>query len=193
MISVVIATDESEQLLVPTLAALVPGAMAGVVGDVIIADAGSRDGTAAVADVAGCRFEVIHGPLAARLQQAAAMARAPWLMFLRPGSVPDVTWVDETSRFVRDVELGVRAKAKTAVFRRASAASGQPMILEAFALLAAAMGARPRSDQGLLISKELYDTLGGHRRDSKDPETELLRRIGRRRIALLRSSVALAR
>ena len=61
MISVIIATNESEQLLVPTLAALVPGAMAGIVREVIVADAGSRDGTAAVADVAGCRCVVTPG------------------------------------------------------------------------------------------------------------------------------------
>ncbi len=61
MISVVIATHESERLLVPTLAALVPGALAGVVREVIVADAGSRDDTAKVADVAGCRFMVTPG------------------------------------------------------------------------------------------------------------------------------------
>ena len=40
----------------PTLAALVPGATAGLLGEVVVADAGSRDATAEVADVAGCRF-----------------------------------------------------------------------------------------------------------------------------------------
>jgi hypothetical protein len=193
MISVIIATNESEQLLLPTLAALVPGAMVGLVGDVIVADAGSRDGTAAVADVAGCRFEVMQGSLGSRLQQAAAMARAPWLLFLRPGSMPDVTWIDEASRFVRDAQFGARTVARAAVFRRAPAgASARPIVLEAFALLAAALGARPRPDQGLLVSKELYNAVGGHR-DGGDPETELLHRLGRRRIVLLRSSVAMAR
>ena len=56
MLSVIIATHESERTLVPTLAALVPGATAGLLGEVIVADAGSRDATAEVADVAGCRF-----------------------------------------------------------------------------------------------------------------------------------------
>jgi hypothetical protein len=122
------------------------------------------------------------------------MARAPWLLFLRPGAVPDVTWIDETSRFVRDAELGVRANTQAAVFRRAPAGAGsRPIILEALALLAAALGARPRPDQGLLISRELYSAVGGHRLDGVDPETDLLRKLGRRRIVLLRSSVAMAR
>ena len=42
MISVVIATHELERALVHTLAALVPGALAGVVREVIVADAGSQ-------------------------------------------------------------------------------------------------------------------------------------------------------
>ncbi len=56
MLSAIIATHESERALVPTLAALVPGATAGLLGEVIVADAGSRDATAEVADIAGCRF-----------------------------------------------------------------------------------------------------------------------------------------
>src|SRR4051794_37334012 len=101
MLSVVITTHESERLLVPTLAALVPGAMAGIIRDVIVADAGSTDATAEVADVAGCRVVVEPGPLGARLQAAVALARGTWLLFLRPGSVPDTTWVEDVSRFTR--------------------------------------------------------------------------------------------
>ena len=56
MISVIIPTRESERVLVPTLAALVPGAPAGLIAEVIVADAASHDATAEVADIAGCRF-----------------------------------------------------------------------------------------------------------------------------------------
>jgi hypothetical protein len=191
MISVIIATNESERPLLPTLAALVPGAMAGIVSDVIVADAGSHDGTAAVADVAGCRFMVTPGPLGTRLSAAAASARAPWLLFMRPGSVPDVTWVAETSRFVLDAGRGGDPHA--AVFRRAPAiGERRSALIEALALMTAALGARPHPSQGLLISKMHYDVLGGHRADSSDTETDLLRHLGRRRIVLLRSSVTTA-
>jgi len=190
MISVIIATNESEQVLVPTLAALVPGAMAGIVREVIIADAGSRDGTMRIADAAGCRAMVNSDPVGARLKNAAAAARAPWLMFLRPGCVPDVTWIDETNRFVLETERTRRAHALAAVFRQAPAGgSPRSLITEAFALVAAAVGARPHPDQGLLISEAFYHELGDHRPDSADAETDLLRRIGRRRIVMLHSNV----
>ena len=54
MLSVVIATQDSERALLPTLAALVAGAAAGLVREVIVADASSRDATVAIADEAGC-------------------------------------------------------------------------------------------------------------------------------------------
>src|SRR5215510_15750397 len=100
MLSVVIATHESERDLVRTLAILVAGAAAGVVREVIVADAGSRDATAEVADYAGCRLLVTEGSAGARLRAAAATARAPWLMFLQPGTVLDATWIDDTLRFL---------------------------------------------------------------------------------------------
>jgi hypothetical protein len=192
MISVVIGTSDSERTLVPTLAALIPGAMAGLVREVIVADAGSRDATAAVADVAGCRFLEVAGPAGARLKAGALAARAAWLLFLQPGGVPDVTWVDEVESFVASAET--RGHDQAAVFRRAPAGGGsRPMLLEALSLLAAALSARPRPEQGLLIRKSLYETLGGHRGESSEPENDLLRRVGRRRIVTLRSAATSVR
>ena len=89
MLSVVIATHESERALLPTLAALVPGAAAGIVREVLIADAGSRDATAEVADAAGCRLLISPGSRGARPKAASVIPPASWLLFLEPGMVPD--------------------------------------------------------------------------------------------------------
>src|SRR3972149_5743616 len=88
MLSVIIATHESERTLVPTLAALVAGAAAGLLGEVIVADAGSRDATAEIADIAGCRIISSNAPLGTRLKAAAGRTRTPWLLFLRAGWGP---------------------------------------------------------------------------------------------------------
>ncbi len=190
MISVVIATHDSERALVATLAALVPGAVASTVREVIVADAGSRDATAAVADAAGCRFVTTPAPLGARMKAGAALARGPWLMFLRPGVVVDGGWTDEVARFVEQAEIGGRADAAAAVFRRAPTRGRRSVLMEATDLLAAVLGALPRPEQGLLISKRLYDALGGHAADAAAPESDLIRRLGRRRIVLLHSGAA---
>jgi len=184
MLSVVIATHDSERALLPTLAALVAGAAAGVVREVIVADAGSRDATAAIADGAGCRVLTSAQTRGARLKAAAATARAPWLLFLAPGTVPDATWIEDTRRFIQQAELRGCAATYAAAFRPGPA-TFRPALLEAFALLRAALGARPDASQGLLIARSLYDALGGHR-DVAEPERELGRRLGRRRVVLLR-------
>ena len=179
MLSVIIPTRNSERALVPTLAALVPGATAGLVIEVLVADAGSQDDTAAVADVAGCRLMVVEGPLAGRLRAAAAAARAPWLMFLRPGTVLDAPWTSEVGRFVQSNPR----QGEAAVFRRG--APLRPAWREVVALLTAALGAPPHPEQGLVISSQFYAALGGHSERARDPEHDLLRRIGRARTVRL--------
>jgi glycosyltransferase involved in cell wall biosynthesis len=181
MLSVVIATHESERVLLPTLSALVPGAVAGLVREVIVADAGSRDATAAIADGGGCRVLESTRAHGARLRTAAEAARAPWLLFLRPGVVLASSWIEETRRFMGEVERGRHNYA--AVFR---AEPFRPGPLEAMALLGAALGTRPHPSQGLVITRTLYDAVGGHR-DVEQPERDLLRRLGRRRLVRLRT------
>jgi glycosyltransferase involved in cell wall biosynthesis len=179
MLSVIVATRDSERPLVRTLAALVPGATSGLITEVVVTDAGSRDDTPAVADIAGCKFLAADGPLGRRLQTAAAAARAPWLLFLQPGIVLDTPWIGEMRSFV---ERPVR-DFEAAVFRRAR--PGQTALREALALLTDAIGTTPRPEQGLVIWADFYRQAGGHSEQGPDPESEFLRRIGRRRLARL--------
>ncbi|MGB8138565.1 MAG: glycosyltransferase, partial [Pseudolabrys sp.] len=94
MLGAIISTQNSERSLVPTLSALVPAAAAGLLAEVVIADAGSRDATADVADIAGCRFTSSTEALGIRLKAAAATVRSPWVMFLRAGAVPQPGWIE---------------------------------------------------------------------------------------------------
>ena len=178
MLSVIIPTRNSERALVPTLGALVPGAMAGLIAEVLIADGGSQDDTAAVADVAGCNFLMLEGSLAAGLKAAVSAARMPWLMFLRPGTLLDTPWTSEVTRFLQQDPQ----QACAAVFQRGGR---QTALREVLGTVAAALGAPPRPEQGLLIAKHLYNTVGGHSERAGDPEHDLLRRVGRRRIVKL--------
>jgi glycosyltransferase involved in cell wall biosynthesis len=186
VLSVVIATKDSEHALVATLAALVPGAADGLIRDVIIVDAGSSDKTLELADGAGCRVLPLPDRSAAcRLKAAAAAARGPWLMFLRPGIVPDPIWIAEVSRFIERAPVR-EAGRRAAVFRASlDPDSSRPVLAEALALLRSALGIL-RPAQGLIIAKHFYDELGGHDTAATDCEADFLRRLGRRRITLLR-------
>lgn len=183
MLSVIIPTRNCERALVRTLAALVPGAAAGLVSEVLVADAGSHDQTEAVADHAGCIILHEPGPLGRQLKAAANAARAPWLLFLRPGAVLEPSWTSEVRVLVEQAPGQVSA----AVFRRAAAGLGGWH--EIITLAAVTLGARPQPQQGLLIAKDFYDRTGGHSASSADPEREYLRRFGRRRIPILSTVV----
>jgi glycosyltransferase involved in cell wall biosynthesis len=186
MLSVIIPTNESERLVVRTLACLVAGATTGLIREVILADAGSRDETEKVADVAGCRFMRWPGPLGVRLRSAAKEARGPWLMFLRPGMVLDTDWVADVERFL--MSAGDEGAAKAAAFRPV-AASAQTLSAQLVELLRQAVGAGPKPDHGLLLAKTVYEHVGGHG-DGGDPEQQLIGKIGRRNIAVLRSGIS---
>ncbi len=183
MLSVIIPTRNAERALVPTLAALVPGVVAGAVRDVIVADGGSTDATAEVAELAGCSLVASPAPLGVRLREAAAAGRGDWLLFLRPGAILQAGWVSETIQFAEEAP-GAGHHARAAVFRRAS--GGRSAIAEIGAILAAALRA-PAPDQGLVIPRALYQSVG--HRDENEPETALLRRLGRRHIVRLRTEI----
>lgn len=184
MLSAIIATHESERTLVPTLAALVPGATSGLLGEVVVADGGSQDDTAEVADIAGCRFMTSTAPLGARLKAAAAATRAPWLLFLRAGSVPEPGWIEAAERFIGATDQ-IEGAERAGVFRPPGAADLlHPRLSELIALLGVMFGGGAKPEQGLLIARRFYDEIGGHA-ETADAETAILRKLGRRRIAML--------
>lgn len=183
MLSVIIPTHDCEHALVRTLAALVPGAAAGLISEVLVADAGSHDQTEYVADHAGCTVLHEPGPLGRQLKAAAEVARAPWLLFLRPGAVLELSWTAEVRVLVEQAPRQVSA----AVFR--CAASGRGGWREIIMLAAATLGARPQPQQGLLVAKDFYERTGGHSASAADPEREYLRRLRRRQIRILSTAV----
>lgn len=193
MISVVIPTLNAEREIVPTLAALVPGAAAGILRDVVIADGGSRDDTEAIADAAGCVFVRSDTDLGVRLRTGAQAAqRGDWLLFLDPGGILEEGWTREVRKFLDVIARAGDADRRAATFRLAYEGFGlKPRLAEAAALARLTLTGRPRAEQGLLISKLLYQKLGGHQRGA-NTHRRFVARLGRSRIVKLRSRVLLA-
>src|SRR6185369_6801257 len=101
---------------------------------------------------------------------AAKVARAPWLMFLRPGVVPDAAWIAAVTRFIDAAERTGQPDTRAAAFRAMPSADVlRPPLAEAFAAVRAALRWRPRPDQGLVIGRRRYEALGGHRAEARDP------------------------
>src|SRR5229473_706900 len=168
MLSVIIPTEGVEQAAVATLAALVPGAAAGVIREVLLVD---RTGTGVierVADVAGCRFLRFEGSHAAALAAGAGL---------------DSSWIEETAQFIQGVSSSGRPRA--GIFRYARSPYAETRLRDGFKFVAR-MIAGPSSDQGLLIARDHYERLGGHAPDARRSEARLLRQLGRSSRTLLR-------
>ena len=113
-------------------------------------------------------------------------------MFLRAGCVPEPGWVDAADRFIEATDR-LDGAARAAVFRPPGVADLlRPGLAELIALLRVALGGGAKPEQGLLIARRHYDALGGHP-DGADAEAAMLRRIGRRRLAMLATGARQAR
>lgn len=191
MISVIIPTRDDETPLAHALAALVPAAADGMVREVIVVDAGSGDGTALVADAAGCRFLRGAGRPGPDLAEAARMARSDWLMFLSPQVALEPAWQREARDFMDRVEMA-GDPLHAASFRHARAGFGlRARLAEIAASLRALLLTAPYLDQGLLVTARFYRELGGHRDLPAMVDVDLARRIGRRRLSFLRARAVL--
>jgi hypothetical protein len=189
MLSVIIPTEGAEQPAVATLAALVPGAAAGVVREVLLVDRSGTGVIERVADVAGCRFVPFQGTHAAALAAGARQARSPWLMFLHAGAVLDAGWIDETAQFIQGVSMSGRPRA--GIFRYARSPYADTRLRDGLKFIAR-MIAGPSADQGLLIARDHYDRLGGYAPDARRSEAKLLRQLGRSSRTQLRSRIMVA-
>ena len=188
MLSVIVPTLNAEHRLTATLAALVPAVVNGVVREVVIADGGSRDATLGIADLSGATVVRSRRGRGAQLAAGAAEARSEWLLFLHADTVLASDWEREVSAFMARGDSGARSQS-AAAFRFALDDFGiKPRLLEALVRLRCALLRLPYGDQGLLISRQLYEEIGGYRPLPLMEDVDLVRRIGRRRIVILRSA-----
>lgn len=191
MISVIIPTLNSERELVPVLSALVPGVTAGILREVVLVDAGSTDGTPAIADAAGCAL-IQGGPdLGHRLRLGVSAVRTPWLLFIQPNSLLEEGWSRDVGQFLETAERRGAADRVAATFRLAVDGYGlRPRIRELAGAFQLAVLGRARAGQGLLISRRHYERLNGHRAGAAS-EQQLATRVSRHRLHVLRARVVL--
>lgn len=187
MISVVIPTLNAERELTASLSALVPGAVQGLVREVIIADGGSSDETRAIADVAGAEFIRAEKGRGSQLAAGAELAKSDWLLFLHADTVLQPGWVQEAATFIERVDSGTRPRSAAAFSFSLNDFGTKPRLLEAIVALRCALFSMPYGDQGLLIPRRLYAELGGYRPLPLMEDVDIIRRLGRRRLTMLRS------
>lgn len=182
MISVVIPTFNQARELERALQPLVPASMGGLVKQVIVADASSTDDTIALAEAAGCEIVQSEKGRAKQMRAGASVAKGKWLLFLHADTVLRDGWVAEVEAFLQQPQARKRAAAFRLSFADASPAARRAMQL---ARLRAQLMRLPYGDQGLLVSRYLYDAIGGYPDIPAMEDVEIIRRIGRQRLTLL--------
>lgn len=187
MISVVIPTLNSEATLVETLSALITASAEGIVKEVVIADGGSSDATRAIADDTGCHWVSVQGDRAAQfIEGAEAAQRGSWLMFLEPGTVLEPDWHVKVGRFIERVDRSGQGDRIAACFRFSLDDYGwQARITEYAVAIRSKLLGFVGANQGLLLSRRLYERTGGHSSSSANAAGDLVRRIGRRKVVQL--------
>lgn len=167
-------------VVIPTLnaAADLERTLAALTGlSVIVSDGGSSDGTLDIAHRFGAR--VVSSPPGRGVQLAAGAkaAAAPWLFFLHADTVPQAGWAQAHGKLT-DEEAGyfrLRFDSTRPAARR----------LERLAAWRCRVFGLPYGDQGLVISRALYERVGGFRDLPLMEDVDLVRRIGRARLVAL--------
>ncbi|MGE5539913.1 MAG: glycosyltransferase [Gemmatimonas sp.] len=189
LLSVVIPTENAAAELPATLSALRDdiARTCGTKGlqvpdiEIVVCDASSSDGTAAVAERLGAR--VVTAPAGgAQLRAGAEAARGEWLLFLHSATRLGEGWSARVAGFVANpANLG-----QAAAFRfRVSDERKWARRLEAIFDGRSKWLGLPSGDQGLLISKPFYDSLGGYPEVPMMEDVEMIRRIGAERLRVL--------
>lgn len=187
MITVVIPTLNAETSLAATLTSLVPGAVEGLIRQVVIVDGGSSDRTLRIAEDSGADIVRSEPGRGQQLQEGAKAARFPWLLFLHADTVLDPGWERETAAFIERVDVGQRPPS-AAAFRFALDDMGfLPRMIETGVALRCTLLRLPYGDQGLLIPKRLYDEIGGFKPMPLMEDVDIVRRLGRSRRLILRT------
>lgn len=176
MLSVVIPVLDAANVLGPTLDAVTGPPT----GEIIVVDGGSADGSGALASSRGARLICAPRGRGAQIAAGIATARLPWLLVLHADTVLGGEW--------RATALAhMRAASGSAAYFRFTLAGDDPCArrLERRVAWRCRALALPYGDQGLLIHRDLLRAVGGVRPLPLMEDVELVRRIGRRRLAAL--------
>ena len=178
MISLVVPALNAAEALRDCLAAVAAARAEGFVADVVVADGGSTDATAEVAAQEGARLVRAPGGRGRQLVAGCAAAAGPWLLVLHADTRLERGWEAAARRHIAE------RPDRAGWFRcRLDDPAEIARVWEAGVNLRSRVFGLPYGDQGLLISRALYDAAGGYRAQPLMEDVDLARRLGPSRLA----------
>ena len=146
----------------------------------IVVDGGSSDDTRKIARRAGATVIASERGRGLQLGKGAAVAKCDWLLFLHADTLLGDGWRKSVQRHAAE------ERCKAGYFRfRLRSDDRRARLIEGAVGLRCRFLALPFGDQGLLISKDLYQELGGYSAIPLMEDVDIVRRLGRRRLAAL--------
>lgn len=186
-LSIIIPTLNAEHALARCMASLVPGMINGLMCEVIIVDADSTDDTATAAKEAGCIVMTSPKGRGTQLAAGAEAAKGQWLLFLHADTILDENWVEIVRQHMHSQPW--QQEPAAAYFRlRFEDESWKARLVEFGVRLRCTLFGLPYGDQGLLISKQHYEQLGGFEDIPLMEDVTFVRKIGRKRLTCLQAT-----
>ena len=180
MISVIIPTLNAQAGLEALLPQLMPH-----IDKIIVSDGGSTDKTLGVALRNNAQIAMGHAGRGPQLARAVTLVGdSEWILFLHADCVLGDGWQDAIKDHIS------RYPDTAAYFTlRYDSPKFAARIIEWVVRLRNWAWALPYGDQGLLISRTLYDEIGGFRPLPLFEDVNIVRRLGRSRLRRLRTDV----
>ena len=183
-LSVVTPTLNAAPVIAPLLAQLARGSAEGLVRELIISDGGSQDDISEIAEQLGAKFIRGEPGRGGQLKRGAAAASGEWLMFVHADTQLPPDWIDVVEAHMADTPD------RAAVFRLAfDDQSFWARWVAGWANRRTRYFALPYGDQGLVMTRTLYDAVGGYEDIPLMEDVAIVRAIGRRRLRLLPATV----
>tara|TARA_R110000796_G_scaffold9758_2_gene33123 strand:- start:13147 stop:13830 length:684 start_codon:yes stop_codon:yes gene_type:complete len=179
-LSIIIPTLNAAGDLPDCLQALMPGLELGLIREVIVSDGGSEDATPRIAGDTGATFLTGAKGRGAQLAAGANAARGDWLLFLHADTILSPDWAERAAHHMER-----RAEAAAAFTLKYRSDDRAARWLEARANRRARILGLPYGDQGLLISRKLYEAVGGFADVPLMEDVMIARALGKKRLVLL--------
>ena len=179
-LSIIIPTLNAAADLPLCLESLLPGLEAGLIREVIVVDAGSGDATRAIAGASGASVVDSAPGRGKQLRAGADKARGEWLLFLHADTALSRDWAERAA-----AHMATRPGMAAAFTLKYRSDAGAARWLEARANRRARWFGLPYGDQGLLISRALYNEIGGYADIPLMEDVRIVRAIGKSRLVIL--------
>ena len=185
-LSIIIPAKDAAGDLPGCLSALFAGVEAGLVREVIVSSVPSNDPkTQSIAEDAGAVWVEGEEGRGRQMRRGAESARGDWLLFIHADTWLSSDWPQTVKQHLQDqpqkagaFQLAFRSTAKRA------------RIVEGLTNWRARTFGLPYGDQGLLISRALYDEIGGFDPVPLMEDVMIVRKIGKARLVELPARAA---